>query len=139
MFSQANSCRKAKHSLRSCAVVTLTLLKLPLNLGQVPEIWTKPDSGGYSQCIERPKNQRSKFPSQPFTQFFSQASAPAHNLVLLMLIAGTNDATVGYLIVDANGGLNQMRMGVCIYLLKHLILSLSSANSCSSQTILTDK
>ncbi|CAM0883593.1 unnamed protein product [Alopecurus aequalis] len=46
-------------------------------------IWTMPDSEGYSKCIERPKNHYR-----------------------------TNNATAGYIMVDANGGLNQMRMGI---------------------------
>lgn len=46
-------------------------------------IWTMPDSEGYSKCIERSKNNYR-----------------------------TNNATAGYIMVDTNGGLNQMRMGI---------------------------
>uniref|UniRef100_A0A453FXT1 O-fucosyltransferase family protein n=1 Tax=Aegilops tauschii subsp. strangulata TaxID=200361 RepID=A0A453FXT1_AEGTS len=49
----------------------------------IPKIWTMPASEGYSKCIERPRNHRR-----------------------------TNNATAGYIMVDANGGLNQMRMGI---------------------------
>ncbi|RCV28155.1 hypothetical protein SETIT_5G383300v2 [Setaria italica] len=47
------------------------------------QIWTKLDNKGYTKCIERPKNRYR-----------------------------INSATAGYIIVDANGGLNQMRMGI---------------------------
>ncbi|KAL8102688.1 O-fucosyltransferase 35-like isoform X1 [Apium graveolens] len=54
------------------------------NIADHSGIWSQPDSDNFTQCIERPKSHQ-------------------------QLDASTN----GFLLINANGGLNQMRFGIC--------------------------
>lgn len=77
---------------------------------QVPEIWMKPNSDNYYKCISRPRNRIS------MSRFQFSECIWCSSLVMCsdigVLFSGTGSSTNGYILVHANGGLNQMRTGV---------------------------
>ena len=79
---------------------------------QIPEIWQKPESSNYRQCASRPKSHSSKLLIFAFS--YSPNSFSFFFFFLLKILAGSGARrkTNGYLLVHANGGLNQMRTGV---------------------------
>lgn len=79
-------------------------------------IWSKPDSGNYTQCIDQSKKHKSMSSKAPFSFCFDwclTCSSFSHSLPLLTFGTELDEKTNGYLLMNANGGLNQMRFGVC--------------------------
>ncbi|KAG6486180.1 hypothetical protein ZIOFF_054750 [Zingiber officinale] len=98
----------AREESMNWAVETAATLKRRRLRRPIPEIWRKPNNNGFERCIERPKTKCRMCSSSNFICL----SIHAILLIEHPPFAVTCNVTVGYLVVHANGGLNQMRMGI---------------------------
>jgi len=71
----------------------------------------KPNSDKYYQCVSRPRNQMSKYNCTWFLSCFVMLVI-TFCLTCVYFFLSEPSKTNGYLLVHANGGLNQMRTGV---------------------------
>ncbi|KAL6520932.1 O-fucosyltransferase 19 [Orobanche gracilis] len=72
----------------------------------VPEIWMKPNSDKFHQCIARPRNQKNVVAPDV-------GPVGASTRLMGTQQSGIAKRTNGYILIHANGGLNQMRTGIC--------------------------
>lgn len=73
-------------------------------------IWAKPNSENYTQCIGHPNLRKSNC-FYLFIFIPSPIFLPGPN-VFFSVCAEPDMKTNGYILINANGGLNQMRFGV---------------------------
>lgn len=97
-------------SLTLCLSIYQSLLFI-----QVSDIWSKPNSENFTQCIDLPRNHKSmKFCYEVYSFLLLhyglfQDFSP---LIFCIFLTDLDEKTNGYILVNANGGLNQMRFGV---------------------------